>query len=400
MAAGVRSRGRPCTPGGRDPPSGHRPSCRDRSVAAATASMKAERTAFNSSVRTPAAVVPPGEVTSARKLGRLVARSRPSCGPNRARCPTTSCRLTSWESPAATPASISASATKKTYAGPDPDSPVTASRWRSGSRTTVPTAAEDALGPVEVGRGGRAPAGHGGHAGADERRACWASPGPPRCPAARAASSRPVRHAGHDREHPAMSPRGSAGQHRSAASGLTARTAPSAATGPVDAETGDGPANPSRWAGVGVGDRQFADRRPPGTQRPADQGRSHTAAAHHQQFRRSPSPPDATTVLDGTADGRRRRPRLRPRPDARPGGRRRYIPSYRGHGRREALVDVGEGRADDPVELVVVDPRHRHPADQVDGVLGAEGEGHAEQVGVPLAGGTPRSRRRWSRGPA
>ena len=55
------------------------------------------------------------------------------------RVPTTSRRLTSRVSPALTPASIMASATRKTYAGPDPETPVTASSWRSGSRTTVPT---------------------------------------------------------------------------------------------------------------------------------------------------------------------------------------------------------------------------------------------------------------------
>ena len=42
-------------------------------------------------------------------------------------------------SPASTPASISASAIKNTYAGPDPDRPVTASSWLSGTVTTAPT---------------------------------------------------------------------------------------------------------------------------------------------------------------------------------------------------------------------------------------------------------------------
>ena len=75
----------------------------------------------------------------------------------------------------------------------------------------------------------------------------------------------------------------------------------------------------------------------------------------------------------------------RPRgpPVARAGSALRRRPSAvaalvaEGHGRREALVGVGQRRADDPVELVVVDPRHRHPADQVDGVLGTQGERHA-----------------------
>ena len=45
---------------------GHRPSWRDRSVALATASRNADRTARASSARSPAAVVPPGDVTWAR----------------------------------------------------------------------------------------------------------------------------------------------------------------------------------------------------------------------------------------------------------------------------------------------------------------------------------------------
>src|ERR1700694_5456938 len=50
------------------------------------------------------------------------------------------CRETGAGSPLATPASIRASATKNTYAGPDPDRPVTASSNSSGTSTTVPTA--------------------------------------------------------------------------------------------------------------------------------------------------------------------------------------------------------------------------------------------------------------------
>src|SRR6202034_1784049 len=55
--------------------SGHRSahqrsSDRERSVADATASMKAERTARASSVRMPAAVVPAGDVTMARSASR------------------------------------------------------------------------------------------------------------------------------------------------------------------------------------------------------------------------------------------------------------------------------------------------------------------------------------------
>ena len=42
--------------------------------------------------------------------------------------------------PFSTPPSVSASARRNTYAGPEPDRPVTASSIRSGTRTTIPTA--------------------------------------------------------------------------------------------------------------------------------------------------------------------------------------------------------------------------------------------------------------------
>ena len=81
-------------------------------MAAATASMKAERTARASSVRTPAAVVPAGEVTMARRASG----SRPvscSSAAEPSMVSTTRVRLTSRVSPICTPASISASATRK-----------------------------------------------------------------------------------------------------------------------------------------------------------------------------------------------------------------------------------------------------------------------------------------------
>ena len=94
-------------------PAGQRPSWRERSVAAATASMNADRTALNSRVRTAAAVVPPGRghrgpSSPGSSPVSAIIRAEPS------RVPTTSCRLTSRDRPAMTPASIMASATRKT----------------------------------------------------------------------------------------------------------------------------------------------------------------------------------------------------------------------------------------------------------------------------------------------
>ena len=65
---------------------------------------------------------------------------------------------------------MSASATKKKYAGPEPERPVTGSNRRSGSRTTVPTAAHDLLGPGQVGRGGVRSPRKSRDAGPDEGR--------------------------------------------------------------------------------------------------------------------------------------------------------------------------------------------------------------------------------------
>ena len=78
--------------------------------------MKAERTARASSTRTPAAVVPAGDVASARSDSG----SRPVSASNAAEprmVSTTSVRLTARVRPICTPASMSASATKKKYAG-------------------------------------------------------------------------------------------------------------------------------------------------------------------------------------------------------------------------------------------------------------------------------------------
>src|SRR6185312_10920494 len=90
---------------------------RDRSVAADTASMKTERTARASRVRTPAAVVPAGEVTMARSTaGSSPVSASSLADPDMVS--TTRVRLTSRVSPICTPDSMRASATRKKYAGP------------------------------------------------------------------------------------------------------------------------------------------------------------------------------------------------------------------------------------------------------------------------------------------
>ena len=102
------------------------------------ASINAERAPWASNWRSPAAVVPAGDVTAARKASALSPVSLSS------RAEPSSLWMTSSEAtgrgkPDSTPASIIASATRNTYAGPDPDNPVTASSNRSGTSTTVPT---------------------------------------------------------------------------------------------------------------------------------------------------------------------------------------------------------------------------------------------------------------------
>src|SRR5262249_9771404 len=107
-------------------------------AAAATASIIADRAAPASRRRRPAAVVPPGEVTAARRAsGAWPVSARRWADPSSVW--TTSSCATGRGRPARTPPSVIASATRKMYAGPDPDNPVTASRRRSGTSTTRPT---------------------------------------------------------------------------------------------------------------------------------------------------------------------------------------------------------------------------------------------------------------------
>src|SRR5262245_42917895 len=114
------------------------PSSRERRVAASTASSTADRNPCVSSSFSAAAVVPPGDVTVARSVSGASPLSASS-----AAAPIsvwrTSASAWSRVRPTITPASIIASASRNRYAGPEPERPVTASRWGSDTRTTVPT---------------------------------------------------------------------------------------------------------------------------------------------------------------------------------------------------------------------------------------------------------------------
>src|SRR4051794_7233415 len=52
------------------------------------------------------------------------------------------------------------------------------------------------------------------------------------------------------------------------------------------------------------------------------------------------------------------------------------------HGRPEVALGVGVHGSEDAVELALVERPDRHLADQVDGVLEADGEPHGEQIEV------------------
>src|SRR5437868_7139686 len=52
------------------------------------------------------------------------------------------------------------------------------------------------------------------------------------------------------------------------------------------------------------------------------------------------------------------------------------------HGGTEVSLGVGVDRAEDAVELTLVQRPHRHLPHQVDGILQTDGEAHGEQVAV------------------
>jgi len=84
-----------------------------------------------------AIVVPPGEVTDSRSSTGCMPSSRSCFAVPNIVC-TTSVVDTSRETPSRMPASIIASASSAKYAGPEPESAVTASIDDSGTRTTRP----------------------------------------------------------------------------------------------------------------------------------------------------------------------------------------------------------------------------------------------------------------------
>src|SRR5215218_10760804 len=98
----------------------------ERSIAAWIAFRNAARTPARSSSRIARIVVPPGEVTCSRSSTGWSASSRSSRAVPSMVC-TTSWVDTSRDSPSRIPASIMASASKAKYAGPDPETAVTAS---------------------------------------------------------------------------------------------------------------------------------------------------------------------------------------------------------------------------------------------------------------------------------
>src|SRR5215831_2897528 len=117
------------------------PSSRERWVARSTALMNVVRSPPSSRAAIPAIVVPPGELT--------MSLSAPGCNPVSSR--SFAAPSTVWvarviavarSSPMRTPPSARDSITTATYAGPEPDRPVTASIISSPSTTTRPTAAK------------------------------------------------------------------------------------------------------------------------------------------------------------------------------------------------------------------------------------------------------------------
>src|SRR4029453_15938176 len=109
----------------------------ERSMAAWIALRNAARTPARSSSRMARIVVPPGDVTISRSSTGCICSSRSSLAvPNIVW--TTSSVETSRESPSRMPASIIASASSAKYAGPDPETAVTASMYGSGTRATAP----------------------------------------------------------------------------------------------------------------------------------------------------------------------------------------------------------------------------------------------------------------------
>ena len=137
-------------------------SSRERSIAAWIAFRNAARTPARSSSRIARIVVPPGEVTISRSSTGCMCSSRSSFA-----VPsivwTTSCVDISRERPSRIPASIIASASSAKYAGPEPETAVTASMYALRHAHDRADVGEHLLGERQVrvvGVGARADAGH------------------------------------------------------------------------------------------------------------------------------------------------------------------------------------------------------------------------------------------------
>ena len=311
--------------------------------------------------RSPAAVVPPGDVTIARSRA-----GSPRVGEQRRRADEELRGQRLRQRPrqtGGTPASISASATRKRYAGPEPVSAVTASRCSSSTRTTVPTAprmpsAQARSSSVAVGRAGdrRRPAtderrrvGHRPHDGdavagcrlqrrppTRRRRSTGRASAPAAVAAATAAGTSPgltaITAAGARAGRPL--PRSHPGTAAASSSRRAATVSTTASVGRRGA-AGEEPAE-QRGAHVPAADDHELDRH-------RAHGRSGDRGSHSGVWRRlwsgcpgrsrprgcrSPVPPARTPRLSGEAAGEA---------DAQQGA--------------EALLDRGVERADRPVEL-------------------------------------------------
>ncbi len=263
---------------------GHRPSCLERSVAAATASMNADRTALNSRVRNAAAVVPPGEVTAAR--------SSPGSSPGLRHHPGRAEHGVHHQSLAHVAGEAGGHPALDHGLGHQVD----VGRARTGHpghRVEValgqpdhrPHRSEDPLGPVEIGRRRRAAAGDGGHPAPDQRGGVGHRSHHHSGPEGGLEAGR--RESGHDRQDPVDPDGGQGAEHRLGQVGLHGQqSAVGGDRGVHHRQTGMGTGQTLALDRVGIAHRQIRNRRPARGDQAGQQGRTHLPAPDHQQFRR------------------------------------------------------------------------------------------------------------------
>src|SRR5215212_8388403 len=126
-------------------------------MAALIAFRNAARTPACSSSRIARVVVPPGDVTASRSSTGCIRSSRSSFAVPNIVWTTSSVEI-SRERPSRIPASIIASASSAKYAGPDPETAVTASMYGSATSTTRPTARSTSAARARCSRPACAPA--------------------------------------------------------------------------------------------------------------------------------------------------------------------------------------------------------------------------------------------------